>query len=168
MSLLTVTSEWTDFAIVAGGATAALLGLLFVAVSIRVEVIARSDELRQRSAQTLSLLLTGLLAALLLTIPEQARWVLGVEFLALAVATAVTVIALDPLTKHERERERTTILRVLDLTTPNITTCVLLAAVGVTLLLGETGGLYLLVPALVAVLAGGVWNAWLILVTLSE
>jgi hypothetical protein len=160
--------EWTDFAIVAGPATAALLGLLFVAVSIRVEVIARSDELRRRSAQTLSLLLTGLLAAVVLTIPEQPRWVLGVEFLSLAVATAITVIALEPWTKNERERERSTILHVLDLTTPNITTCVLLAAVGITLLLDDWWGLYFLVPALIAVLAGGVWNAWLILVKLSD
>ena len=159
-------SEWADFAIVTGGATAALLGLLFVAVSLRIEVIAASDELRKRSAQTLSLLLTGLFAALLLTIPEQPRWVLGVEFLALAVATAITVIVLDPWTI--RQRERSTIGRVLDITTPNITTCLLLAAVSVALLLGHQWGLYLLVPALVAVLSGGVWNAWLILVKLSE
>ena len=160
-------TEWKDFAIVAGGATAALLGLLFVAVSLRVEVIGRSEELSKRSAQTLSLLLTGLIAALLLTIPAQARWVLGVEFLALAVATAVTVLYLEPLTRRARERERTTIARVLDITTPNIATCVLLAAVGVTLLLGHERGLYLLVPAIIAVLAGGTWNAWLILVKLS-
>ena len=159
-------SEWADFAIVTGGATAALLGLLFVAVSLRIEVIVPSDELRKRSAQTLSLLLTGLFAALLLTIPEQARWVLGVEFLALAVATAITVIVLDPWTI--RQRERSTIARVLDITTPNITTCLLLVAVGVTLLRDHQWGLYLLIPALMAVLAGGVWNAWLILVKLSE
>jgi hypothetical protein len=159
-------SEWTDFAIVTGGAPAALLGLLFVAVSLRIEVIAPSDELRKRSAQTLALLLTGLFAALLLTIPEQARWVLGVEYLALAVATAITVIVLNPWTK--RTPEPSTITRVLDITTPNITTCLLLAAVGVTLLLGHQRGLYLLVPALIALLAGGVWNAWIILVKLSE
>jgi hypothetical protein len=51
-----------------GGATAALLGLLFVAVSIRIEPIAKSAELRNRSAQTLSLLLTGLLVAALLAV----------------------------------------------------------------------------------------------------
>jgi hypothetical protein len=35
-----VLSGWGDFAVVMGAATAALLGLLFVAVSIRVETIA--------------------------------------------------------------------------------------------------------------------------------
>jgi hypothetical protein len=38
----------------------------------------------------------------------------------------------------------------------------------VTPLLGHQRGLYLLVPAHIAVLAGGVWSAWLILVKLSE
>ena len=159
-------SGWADFAIVTGGATAALLGLLFVAVSLRIEVIARSDEVRGRSAQTLSLLLTGLLAAVLLTIPEQSRWVLGLEYLALAVATAVTAIVFVPSTKHASERSR--LMRTLDITTPNITTCVPLAAAGVVLLLGHGWGLYFLVPAVIAVLAGGVWNAWLILVKLTD
>jgi len=46
-------------------------------------------------------------------------------------------------------------------------TCALLLAVGVVLVLGHGDGLYLLVPALFAVLIGGVTNAWLILVRLS-
>jgi hypothetical protein len=36
------------------------------------------------------------------------------------------------------------------------------------LILGHNDGIYLLVPALVAVLVGGVVNAWLILVRLSN
>jgi hypothetical protein len=53
--------------------------LLFVAVSIRVETIAKSAELRNRSAQTLTLLLTGLLIAALLAVPDQRKWTLGAE-----------------------------------------------------------------------------------------
>ena len=45
-------SDWGDFAVVTGAATAALLGLLSVAVSIRVETITNSPELRNRSAQS--------------------------------------------------------------------------------------------------------------------
>jgi hypothetical protein len=55
-------TDWGVFSTVAGGATAALLGLLFVAVSIRAEFIARSVELRNRATQTGVLFLTGLLA----------------------------------------------------------------------------------------------------------
>jgi hypothetical protein len=67
-------SGWGDFAVVMGAATASLLGLLFVAVSIRVETIAKSAELRNRSAQTMTLLLTGLLAAVLLAVPRAEGW----------------------------------------------------------------------------------------------
>ena len=65
--------EWGGFAMVAGGAAAALLGLLFVAVSIRVNVIAGSAELRNRAAQTGVLFLTVVLATLLLDVPQQQR-----------------------------------------------------------------------------------------------
>jgi hypothetical protein len=46
---------WTDFGVVVGSASAALLGLLFVAVSIRAEPIRRSSELRNRAAETMAL-----------------------------------------------------------------------------------------------------------------
>ncbi len=48
-----------------GGATAGLTGLLFVAVSIRIDFIARSQELRNRAAQTLALSILLLIAGVL-------------------------------------------------------------------------------------------------------
>jgi hypothetical protein len=39
-----------DYAVIVGGASAALVGLLFVAVSIKVDVIVRSVALRARAA----------------------------------------------------------------------------------------------------------------------
>ena len=47
--------RWTDFAVVVGGASAALTGLLFVAISINVASVGRSISLRSRGAQTLVL-----------------------------------------------------------------------------------------------------------------
>lgn len=48
-----------------GGAAAGLTGLLFVAVSIRIDFIARSQELRNRAAQTLALSILLLIAGVL-------------------------------------------------------------------------------------------------------
>jgi hypothetical protein len=79
-----------------GAATAALLGLLFVAVSIRVETIAKSAELRNRSGQTLTLLLRGLLVAALLVVPDQRKWALGAEYLVPAFVVTGVAITLDP------------------------------------------------------------------------
>jgi len=155
---------WGDFATVMGAGTAALLGLLFVAVSIRVEAIARSAELRNRSAQTVALLLTGLLAAALLAVPGQHVWALGVEYLALVLVVSGVAILLD---RRSGVRRGSAIGRRLDSTNPTLVTCSLLLAAAVVLILGHTDGIYVLVPALLAVLIGGVLNAWLILVRLT-
>jgi hypothetical protein len=82
---------WAAFGTAMGGATGALLGLLFVAVSIRAEPIARSDELRSRSAETMALLSTGLPASALLAVPGRANWELGAEFLGLGLVTNVSL-----------------------------------------------------------------------------
>jgi hypothetical protein len=63
--------KWATFATISGAAAAGLTGLLFVAVSIRIEVIARSAELRNRAAQALSLFVTVLFIAILLEIRDR-------------------------------------------------------------------------------------------------
>jgi hypothetical protein len=63
---------WGTFATISGGAAAALTGLLFVAVSIRIASVAQSQELRNRAAQTLTLFGTVLIVSVLLAIPGQA------------------------------------------------------------------------------------------------
>lgn len=158
-------SGWTDFAVVVGAATAALLGLLFVAVSIRIETIAKSAELRNRSAQTLTLLLTGLVVAALLAVPDQRTWVLGAEYLALALAISGAALILD---RRAGSQGGSAIGRLLDAINPTFVTCSLLVVGAAILILGHKDGTYLLVPALIAVFVGGVVNAWLILVRLTD
>jgi hypothetical protein len=157
-------SGWGDFAVVIGAATAALLGLLFVAVSIRVEMIAKSAELRNRSAQTLTLLLTGLLVASLLAVPDQRKWLLGAEYLVLALVVTGVALILD---RRAGGQSGSALGRRLDAINPTFVTCSLLVIAGAILILGHKDGIYLLVPALIAVLVGGVVNAWLILVRLT-
>jgi hypothetical protein len=55
--------RWTDFAVIIGGGSAALLGLLFVAISIKADIIRRSGTPRARATQTMILFLMALLAA---------------------------------------------------------------------------------------------------------
>jgi hypothetical protein len=155
-------TAWNSFAVVVGSGTAALLGLLFVAVSIRVETIARSAELRNRSAQTLALLLIGLLVAVLLSVPDQRAWTLGAEYMAVALTATVIAIFLD---RRAGGRSGSALARRLDTFNPTFVTCSLLAVAAVILVLGHENAVYLLVPALIAVLVGGVMNAWLILVS---
>ncbi len=153
---------WIDFAVVTGGACAALLGLLFVSVTLRIDVVVRRPELQARASQTLALLLVGLLVAVLLSVPQHSA-AFGGELIALAAIAAAILIRLE-----HHVRKGGTLRRAVDLATPNTTTCGLVAAAGCVLVAGSRDGLYLLVPALVAVLVGCGVNAWLLLLRLSD
>ena len=87
--------EWDTFAVVVGGSAGALVGLLFVAISIHAARMAASPDLRGRAAQTLVIFAALSLIALLLAIPEQSQRVLGAEFLLLAALVATALIWLD-------------------------------------------------------------------------
>ena len=91
-------AEWETFAVITGGAAAALAGLLFVAVSIRADVIARSQELRNRAAQTLTLFLAVVVIAALIAIPGQGFRTLGIELIILAAITGAGLYALTKVT----------------------------------------------------------------------
>jgi hypothetical protein len=157
---------WETFAEITGGAAATLTGLLFVAVSIRIEYIARSQELRNRAAQTLCLFGAVLITAVLLTIPGQAYRTLGLELIVLAVITSVSLYLLDRRAKINRSSEP--IARVLEVLAPNQITSVLLLVPGILLALGERAGLYVLIVPMLEALVGGIANAWLFLTKITD
>jgi hypothetical protein len=125
---------WDSFAGISGTAAAALTRLLFVAVSIRIAYIAKSQELRNRAAQTLSLFGTVLIVSLLIAIPRQAYRLLGAELVVLAVLTGAGLYILDLRAKGDRSNQA--IAPVLEAVTPTTVTSLLLLAAGIVLLLG--------------------------------
>jgi hypothetical protein len=107
---------WDTFAVIIGGAAGALVGLLFVSISIRIDVISASPDFRNRGAETLSLFMTVLLVALLLGIPGQHDWELGAELVVLAVVLGVGLFWLDR--RATAHRSAHPISRVLDVLSP--------------------------------------------------
>jgi hypothetical protein len=167
--MATFTDKWATFAVVSGGAAAALTGLLFVAVSIRIDVIARSQELKSRAAQTLALFASVLLVALVLTIPDQAHGVVGGELIALAVIVAAVLIWLGRRAKAARRATSASALgALLEAYAPNTVTAVLLVVAGLLIALGLNAGLDVLVLPVIAALIGGVASAWLLLTKIAE
>jgi hypothetical protein len=158
--------EWTEFAVVVGGASGALVGLLFVAISINIGPITRSISLRSRGAQTLVLLVVPLLVSMLLAVPEQHYRALGVESLALVAVAGSVLFILDRRAKRERESPR--LARTLDHVTPNVVSLLLLTVAGVTLISERNVGLYLLVPGVLVGVVGGIVNAWLFLTKVNQ
>ena len=78
--------DWHDFFVMAGAATAALSGLVFVGMSLHVRAISEHAEYRYRARITLGALIFILIGTGLGLIPRQDGSELGVE---LVVATAV-------------------------------------------------------------------------------
>ena len=58
--------------------------------------------------------------------------------------------------------------RYIERFSPNTTTAVLVGIAGLTFLVKAGGGLYWLIPTVVASLLGGVINAWLFLVRVAS
>jgi modulator of FtsH protease len=77
---------WHDFGVAFVSAGAALLGLVFVVVSLHVRAVVDDPVLRHRTEIILGLLATTLTASAALLIPGQSREALGLELMPIALA----------------------------------------------------------------------------------
>lgn len=157
------TAMWLGFGEALAAVTGALTGLLFVALSVKGEVLAKSLSLRSRAAQTLVLFMTSVLVAILLVAPQPPA-ALGWELLAVAAVSGVALLVLDRRAGHGSDQR---VARYIERFSPDTVTAVLVGIAGFTFLLKGGGGLYWLIPAVMASVLGGVVNAWLFLVRVT-
>ena len=79
----------------------------------------------------------------------------------MAAVSGAALIVLDRRAGHDAESG---VARYIDAASPNAITALLTGVAGLSFLLKGGGGLYWMIPAVLAGLIGGVINAWLFLV----
>jgi hypothetical protein len=163
-----LSQSWTNFAVVVGAASGALTGLLFVAVSLNVQRLVERPALRASAAQTLLLFVLSLLLAILLVVPNQVRWVLGVEITVLGICAGAAMFAIGRQKHEDEQGVETGLARLVDRISPNLVTSLLITVAGISVLADAGGGLDWLVPAVIIALAGGVANTWFFLTRLPS
>jgi hypothetical protein len=153
---------WGVFGGASAAAAAALVGFLFIAVSINLRQILDSPNLPGRAALTLILLATPLIAALLLLIPGQARVALGVELLLAGLGIGTVQVVIDTrtvLSEHE-----TKVTWLVGRIGPAVISNACLAIAGGTLIGQVAGGLYWLVASVLSAFIFGLLDIWVLLV----
>jgi hypothetical protein len=154
--------EWHDLFVAMAGASAALLGLLFVAISINIDRILKYEGLAERGLETLVLLLSVLVVAIAGLMPGQSHSALGIELAVIALALGAMVLRLVPRIK-ERPGLTPPAVRVAGWAV-RFAGPLLLAIGALSVLLAAGGGLYWIAAGIVFATLGAVANAWVLLV----
>jgi hypothetical protein len=159
---MTAPGDWQGFAEMIGGASGALTGLLFVAVSLNASRIAGNQGLRASAAQTLVLFIAPLVMAAALLTPDQPDWALGAEFIAIGGITSWILLSTHRA-KHTLTDDDKQLIAIFNRRSTNVMVMLLFVASGIILASGEPDGLYLLLPASLVAQISGILNAWLFL-----
>jgi hypothetical protein len=155
-------AEWDSLFLAEAGASAALAGLLFVALSINLDRILKGAGLPGRAGEAIMLLLAVLVVSTWALVPGQSSTVLGAELLGSGVAVWLIVVGIHvQAVRGHVAPSRSLLVRRIVLAQAAILP---LLIGGVSLLLRAGGGLYWLVPGILLCLLVAVLDAWVLLV----
>ena len=157
--------SWNDFFVMVGGGTAALAGLIFVAMAVNLEVILRNATHKNRAINMLSGFTAVFMACGLALISHQSLRALGAEWLTLWIIA--TVIFIRGYVVAIRAGMSSIGLNAARLA--GGTACYLAEVVAAVLLIVGCGaGLYVAAMAAVVLFAFLISGAWLLMVGIYE
>jgi modulator of FtsH protease len=159
---------WEAFYVMAGGATAVLTGLVFVAVTLHVTPIIGNVLHRDRAWSSVAILASQLIIAMAVLVPAQPLRLLGVEILVIAAFWVMRTVRVT--------RDLSSAMRRLDRPSGKwqvewpawIAWVVALTGSGVALV-AENGdvGFPLLALAMVGMFSFAIWSAWVLVSEVS-
>ena len=158
-------ASWHDFYLTMGTASASLIGLLFVALSLNLDAITDDsrDDLRAFADQAFSSFSVVLLIAVFFLIPENDASTLGSLYIVLSFFAAYRMLRRVPAVWTGRHRGRPREATFWRFVLP--TAAVLgLFVVGLGLIVGQASALYWLVAVIIGLLMSAARSSWDILV----
>lgn len=158
------TVGWENFFVAEVGASAALTGLLFVAVSINLSEVLKHPQLPGRAGESLLILSGVLLTSTFGLVPGQPRQLLAAELLLVGLLVWAFPIKLQVAAHRPGVPRHWILTRVV---THQLATLPLLVACA-SLFAGIGGGLYWLVAMTVFSFADVLINAWVLLIEIQR
>jgi hypothetical protein len=157
---------WESFFVAEVSASAALAGLIFVALSLNLQRILSLGGLPDRAMQAIVLLISILLVASLMLLPQQSAVAVGAEIVAVAGITCAfgTILGLRGLRKIDQA------YRAFALGNLILFEAAVVPAIvgGVLVLAGNLSGLYWLAIAICLSLVKAMNDAWIFLVEINR
>jgi len=155
-----VAAEWSDLFVAAAGASAALAGLVFVAVSINVDRIIGGPGLPEMAFITVLLLVGVLVVSLFCLIPDQGTKTLGFEMLGISLLWTGGILRFGkkslPHLTHGYQYVTRAVLPLLG-TVPYLIGSVFLIS-------GNAAGLDWIFVGVIGAILAAVMNAWILLI----
>ena len=157
---------WHDLCVALAGASGALLGLAFVAISFNLYAIIADKFLPARAVETLIFFAYPLIGSLLVLTPGLSHTTIGVGLAILAAGLVALVLKVDrPRWRHEREDPLS--WRVSH-AIPGSLLATLAAIAAVAMITISIGGLYWLGGAMAFATSAGLINSWVLLVEIKR
>jgi hypothetical protein len=168
MDQATLTS-WHDFYVTMGTASASLIGLLFVALSINLDAITgpSRDDLRAFAEQAFASFSTVLLIAVLFLIPTGGPSSIGVAYLVLGGVAGARMLRRAPAVWRVLRQGQLGEAVFWRFVLPAAAVVGLLAS-GLGLIVGQPSALYWLVAVIIGLLMSAARSSWDLLVKVSE
>jgi hypothetical protein len=155
-------TEWSELFVASAGASAALLGLLFVAVSINLERILKFPGLPGRALEAMMQLTCVLLVSFAGLVPGQSHLALGLELLVIIAVIAAIVVRQPVVVTDASGREPVSWKATR--WTVRLAGLVPIGIAGLSLALEAGGGLYWVAAGIAMATVAAIAGAWVLLV----